>query len=187
MNDKAAKVHAETAGKTGVYDGPWVGIMPVKEIISIRVSDHLKQDDDKVEQLTWGRVGGPDEAKPAGSPYPTFTNTQGSDTYDAVQFSVKLIMDQRDLMQFADELTRGRFHTLLRVSYVSNSDVFDRTYYGTVYGSEPTVNVLFDFESILPVDRYRAIMPDVVLEYLEVERPVTEEAGEEPAGETEQP
>ena len=49
---------------------------------------------------------------------------------------------------------------------------------GKVYGSEPTVNVVMDFESVLLGDVFRPLMPKAVCDKYEVKCP-------EPKGEDE--
>lgn len=153
MNEEAATA-AKDAGRH-----PWVGIMPVKEILSIRVGNALVTTQDLV-------AGGSPESREAVLPPSSagliFTKNASTGSYDVVQFSLKLVMDQRDVTEFVERLCNNRFHTLLRVAYVSvppNKNFRDR-----VYGSEPVVQVVMDFETILLGEKFRRYMPPLVRE-----------------------
>lgn len=151
MNEETAAA-AKQAGRH-----PWVGIMPVKEIISIRVGTSLVTTQDLV-------AGGSPETREAVLPPSAaglvFTKTASSGSYDVVQFSVKLVMDQRDVTEFVERLCNNRFHTLLRVAYISVPP--NKNFRERVYGSEPAVQVVMDFESILLGEKFRRYMPPLV-------------------------
>jgi len=148
-------------------EDPWVGIMPVKEVISIRVSySYVPATGDVV----FGpRAGEYTEALPPGTPETVFTRSGQTDMYDVVQFTAKLIMDQRDIPQFIERLSKDSFHTLLRVSYMAVPP--NRAMTGKIYGSEPAVNVIMDFETVMLGDVFRPLMPTSVCEEYEIPCP----------------
>lgn len=152
----------DAAGDKAAENGEirWVGIMPVKEIISIRLMDRFVVDDD--DYFFGALPGGYGEALPPGTRNTVFTNSMSGPTYDAIQFSVKLVMDQRDIMTFVKEFSDGRFHTLLRVGYSAVEP--NRFMHGKVYGAEPVVNVVLDFETILVPEVFRPLMPPGICE-----------------------
>ena len=94
-----------------------------------------------------------------------------------MQFSVKLIMDQRDIPRLIDRLSKNSFHTPLRVAYRAVAP--NRKMVGKIYGAEPTVNVVIDFETIMLGEVFRRLMPDEVCEYYEIRCPEREEADDE--------
>ncbi len=155
LNNQAA----EAARKQG--EAPWVGIMPVKELISIRISDgFILREGDRV----FGpQPGGFEASLPPGTPETVFTHSASTGLADVIQFSVKLIMDQRDIPRLVDRVCRDSFHTLLRVSYVAVPP--NRKAVGKIYGSEPTVNVLLDFETILLGELFRPLVPPSVCDF----------------------
>lgn len=175
LNARAAQA-PKAGGEGGAADTPWLGIMPVKEIVSIRVADYVEDDPDR-PSWQFGRPGGENDAKPSGFGPSVFTQSISSPQVDVVQFSVKLVMDQRDLLAFVDELTRDRFHTLLHLSYRPTSNIeektfiYDRVFRTTVFGSEPSVSVVLDFETILPAEPFHRWMPDEVLAARGLTRP----------------
>ncbi len=152
----------------------WVGTMPVKEIISVRVlPEYVPADSD--DEIVGGPAEGFTAANPAGVPSTVFTRSGQSDLFDVVQFSVKLVMDQRDIPLFAEELTKNSFHTLLRVAYSQVTP--NKRMVGKIYGSEPAVIVVFDFETIMLGEVFRKWMPIDVCDRFEIDCPSPE--GEE--------
>ena len=158
VNEEAA----QEAKKRG--EERWVGMMPVKEIVSIRVSENyiLPENDDEYDGAT---ADGFAAALPPGAATKIYTLNASRDTYEVMQFSVKLVMDQRDIFRLIQELTANSFHTLLRIGYSSLPP--NRNMLGKIYGSEPTVLVVMDFETIMLGELFRPLMPPLVCEMLQ--------------------
>lgn len=168
LNEERAK-QAEENGEHA-----WVGIMPVKEVISIRLAaDYIPREGDEVFGTP---PGGYEAALPPGTPETVFTGSGQSETYDVVQFSVKLIMDFRDIPRFVDRVCGNSFHTLLRISYEAVPP--NRNMVGKIYGSGPVVNVLMDFETIMLGEVFRALIPESVCEFYEINCPERTEEDE---------
>ena len=154
LNDEAA----QAAGEQGGYG--WVGNMPVKEIIAVRVLRALipPQGD-----AYWSPPpGGYEAALPPGTPATVFTRNGSGESYDVVQFTVKLVMDQRDILRFIEKLCNDRFYVPLRVAYESVEP--NKAMVGKIYGSEPAVIVAMDFELILLGEVFRRWMPQFIRE-----------------------
>ena len=142
-------------------EAPWVGNLPIKEIISVRLEPILVFESEL--DATGHFPGGYGAALPPGNPNSTFTQSKSEPgSYYVIQFAVKLIMDQRDIPKFIDKLSRGSFHTLQRLGYVQQP--VSRNMRGKVYGPEPVVNVVMDWETILLDELFRPLMPDAILE-----------------------
>ncbi len=140
-------------------DDRWVGVMPIKEVISIRVSQRAVPRVGEGD-LTYGHApGGFDDALPPGSAETVFTGLGSTGTFDVMQFAVKLVMDQRDIPRLIERLTADSLHTVLRVSY--QAVPVDRDLKGKIYGPEPTVNVVMDFETILLNEVFGHLKPQV--------------------------
>jgi len=138
----------------------WVGVLPVKELISIRVSDYLPS----TERVAQRSVSGDEPAEPPADASVMFTKNNSTDTYEVVQFTLKMIINARRLPLIIDELCKDRFHTVLSVSYVYDRSSFENlSMEGRIYGSEPTIQVLMDFETIFFGELYRCMMPEAVL------------------------
>ena len=157
VNEEAA----QQAKKRG--EERWVGMMPVKEIVSLRVSeDYVFPDDDT--EYDGATAAGFAAALPPGTATKVYTMNASCDTYEVMQFSVKLVMDQRDIFRLIQKLTTNSFHTLLRIGYSSLPP--NRSMQGKIYGSEPTVLVVMDFETVMVGEVFRPLMPSVVCEML---------------------
>ena len=166
VNRKAAAEYEESIRDQPRAQPAWVGVMPVKDVISIRVSDYVV--DPESTYSNYGMPEGDFEALPLGSGE-VFTGSICNDMYDVVQFTVKVVMDQRDIPLLIQEICRDRFHTPLRVSYKVVPP--NHRMYGKIYGSEPVVSVVLDFETIMLGEIYRPMMPVAVLEELGYEVP----------------
>jgi len=170
MNEAAAE-QAREAGKH-----PWVGIMPVKEVISVRLSDGFVPP--QGEFYMGNAPGGFEPALPPGSPAAVFTQRGSGPSYEVVQFTVKLVMDERDILSFVEALCNNRFHTPLRVAYEAVPP--NREFRGKIYGSEPAVNVVMDFETVLLGQLFRRLMPQYTREAFGVECREIDECQPEP-------
>ncbi|MBU0717268.1 MAG: hypothetical protein KJ749_03390, partial [Planctomycetes bacterium] len=143
----------------------WVGTMPVKDVISIRISPEYVIADPDDEGYDGAAADGYQEALPPGSPVKVFTVTSSTNAFEVLQFTVKLVMDQRDVLRLVDKLYSNSLHTLLRVAYKAvepNKDMVNK-----IYGSEPTVMVVMDFETVMLGDIFRPMMPAGVCEVLQ--------------------
>jgi len=156
-------VNEEAAGQVEARgERPWVGNLPVKDVISIRVSqDYVLPGG---ERYAGAPPGDFTEALPPASADAAFTRTASSPLFEVKQFTVKLIMDQRDIQRFLEELSRRGFHTPFRVAYKSVPPNKDMN--GKIYGSEPVVNVVMDFETIMLGSFFRRYMPAAVCQTL---------------------
>lgn len=144
----------------------WVGNMPVKEVISVRTSNYVPEKDELYK--------GPDPvgytaALPPGTAESVFTGTRPTDAYDVIQFTLKLVMDVRDIPLLIEELSDNSPHTVVRVSY--KSVPLNKNFTGKVYGSEPTVLVVLDFESVMLGEIFRPLIPDAVCENYKIKCP----------------
>ena len=140
-------------------EDPWIGNMPVKEIIGIRLSDSFVG---KAEDTAGSPPPGDFKAPvPLGAPTMVFTHSSSSESFEVLQFSVKLVMDEREISSLVERLCNGRFHTPLRVAFKALPA--NRTMTGKVYGSGPAVNVVMDFETTLLGEVFRRWMPPSVI------------------------
>jgi hypothetical protein len=163
---------ADALSQQGVQ--PWVGVLPVKEITSIRVSNYVFEDS---EGSAPASPAAPGPAEPPGSVADSFTYYFGTDLYDVMQFTVKLVVDARKIPLFMEEICRDRFYTPIRVAYVfvpPNLNMSDK-----IYGEDPAVRLVIDFEAYAFGDIYRRLMPDAILDEIARERPTD---GEETEG-----
>jgi len=86
-----------------------------------------------------------------------FTKTGSGEAFDVIQFTVKLVMDQRAIPEFVERLCNNSFHSPLRISYAEIPP--NRDLKGKIYGSGPAVMVVMDFETVLLGEVFRRLMP----------------------------
>lgn len=151
---------------------PWVGTMAVKDLISIRLANQFYVPQEGGLFLV-AKAGDYSVAVPPGSGESVFTNSRSNPQYDVIQFTVKLVMDQRDIPLLIEALTNNRFHTLLRVSYKAVSP--NRELKGRIYGPEPAVNVVLDFETTMLGNVFRPLMPQLACEHFAIPCPPREQ------------
>ena len=134
--------------------------MPIKEFVSIRTSLYIRED---AESKGFAKPGGTTSAVPPESPADVFTHHASNDLYDVVQFTIELVVDARKVPQIVDEICKNDFHTLLRVAYqdvsVSPSSWSMRD---KIYGADPAIRVVMDFETIFLGKLYCPLMPQVI-------------------------
>lgn len=171
-------------------EDPWVGVMPIKCLVSVRVQDgYLGGELDAT--ASEGEPGGFTEAKPLGNPEKTITGTSSTESYEAIQFTVKLVADQRQILRFVEKLCSNRFHTCLRISYKAVPP--NKQMRGRVFGSQPVVNAVLDFETVFigvgagegdeAFTMFRRMMPLVVCDKYAVTCPEpAEDAGKTEGG-----
>jgi hypothetical protein len=149
---------AEAAVAGGDYG--WVGNMPVKEVISVRL--HRGFVPPQGERFYSDPISDPRPSIPPGTPETVFTHSGSGESFDVVQFTVKLIMDQREVQKFVHQLCLNRMYVPLRVAYSEVPP--NRDMIGKIYGSGPVVRVVFDFEVSLPGQLFRRLMPQFLRE-----------------------
>lgn len=166
INDEVAE-QLKSAGKRA-----WIGVLPIKELVSIRVSDYLQN----AAPGSGPIVLGDKPSYPPGTKESVFTQNGPTDLYELVQFSLKMVVDVRDLPLIIDEICKDKFHTLLNVNYAYDREALETLKMeGKIYGSETAVKVVMDFETIFFGDIYRRLMPEATLGQIGKERPVDEE------------
>lgn len=159
INDRAAE-EIRQADQTA-----WVGRMPLKELISIRTVYTYVTDASEPREAAG--PGGSDPALPPESADEVFTHTVSNDLYDVVQFTVKMVVDAREIPTIVSEICRDNFHTLLRIAFEdisTNPQLWLMS--DKIYGSAPTVQVVMDFETAFFGELYRSLMPDEIRDAL---------------------
>jgi hypothetical protein len=151
---------ADAVRATG--DEPWVGNMPIKDLISIRTSRLVTAG--SVPSSGGARGAGPAAAVPYGSPQPFFTGSVSGKLFDIAHFTLKLVVDSRDIPLIIDEICKDKFHTLIQLEYEMEQPNLNLE--EKIYGPEPAVTVIMDFETSLYSQAYRPLMPNAILDEL---------------------
>ncbi|UCG17284.1 MAG: hypothetical protein JSV19_04475 [Phycisphaerales bacterium] len=133
----------------------WVGNLPVKDLVSLRVTPRY--------------VGTQEGPLPE-----AFTGNTSGEDYEVIYFTLNVVVDARDLPSVIEAICNNRFTTLYRVNYKAEPANLEMA--GRIYGGEPVVDVMLDFETILFSKLYLPIMPDIILGEIGKQRPEPEEA-----------
>ncbi len=163
--DAISRINQEAESKEGAA---WAADMPIKEIISVRISDgYILEGATGVAGAGAGGmqgVGPRTAARPPMSPDATFTGSYTDDNFQVLTFSLRLVMDQRIIPRLVQELSKDRFHTLLRMEYYAveaNPEMV-----GPIYGSDPGAIVTLDFETHMLYEPFASDwMPTVVFDH----------------------
>lgn len=166
-----ARVNQNAAEALTPGTNAWVGVLPVKELVSIRVSDYVLEGDEQASSAPAPPVGDK-PADPPGAWGESFTGQRCTKFYDVIQFSVKLVVDARDIPVILNEICKGRFFTPFRVSYVVEPHNLSMA--NKIYGEDPVVRLVVDFEAYFFADLYRRLMPEEILKRIGAERPAEE-------------
>jgi len=169
VNRAAADQIKEAGGKA------WVGVLPIKDLISIRVSRYVLSTGDTQQAVRIGSPGGPEPAPVAGVADIYANANASNELFDVVQFAVKMVVDVRDIPLIVDEICRDRFHRPLRINYEVVPPNVGMT--GKIYGEDPCVSVVMDFESCFFGETYTPLMPDDTLAELGRQRPQAQPQG----------
>ena len=151
----------------------WTGTLPVKDLISLRVSDYVNNEDPTGEAENRGPASprGEEPAEPSLYPGDSFTGQYSTPEgmYDVLRFTVKLVVDVRELPVIIDAISHDRFYSATRVVYRAVNPNVGMS--GKIYGEDPVVMAVIDFDACYFGDIYRRLMPNGVLERLGAERP----------------
>ena len=116
----------------------------------------------------FGRAG----ADPLAEPAYAFTQNFSTDLYELVQFTLKMVVDPRDIPTIIDGICKDKFHTLLNISYAYDRQTLENLQMeGRIYGDEPAVIIMMDFETVFFGEIYRRIMPEANLNEIGKTRP----------------
>jgi hypothetical protein len=152
VNDQAVRALEEKG------ESAWVGVMPIKALISIRTSPYIKEDyapQKRPDIFDWNAVVPPEAADSV------FTHSVSNELFEVVQFTINIVADARAIPAIIDEICQDNFHTLLQIVYDDTSkDPRTWAMDGQIYGSDPTIKVVMDFETFFFGDIYRDWMPD---------------------------
>ena len=155
--DAIAKLNDAAAGRVKEGD-PSVQDVPVKRLVRVRVASY---------ETPQGRLQIP-SISDVPEMDPSFTGRLGNDMFDVIRFRVEVVMDQRDILELIDEISRVNFYQCLNVDY----EIVDRNIaleMGYFYGTDPVVQVSLDFEGYMARDVYAPIMPALIKKNLGIE------------------
>ncbi len=154
--DALAAVNNAAARK---LDHPWVGNLPVKDVLSIRVSPYIYEDTagDRRES---GDL-------PLLDPTATWKGRFANKLFDVINIRMRLAVDVRDLPVVLDALCHDRYAMITNLQYEAVKPELTPT--TKVYGAEPVVVATVDLQTYLFWKSFVPLMPPVIREELGVE------------------
>jgi antitoxin component of RelBE/YafQ-DinJ toxin-antitoxin module len=146
---------------------PCVQNVPVKRLVFVRVLGYETplQDD---RERSGGRIwfpGAEAGVSLGGIGGPSLTGRECDEQFDVVRFVVSVMIDQRDLQQLIDRISRVNFYQCLSVHY-DKADHESEIAVGYFYGTDPVVAATLEFEGYMAREVYQPLMPEAVLELL---------------------
>lgn len=153
-----ARVNQRAAEKLG--DEAWVGTLPVKDIVSIRVSQNYIQAPEKNAPPPRADSGD----QPPSHADAAFTHQASQDLYDVMNLRLRLIVDVRDLPQILNELVDDRYYAVLNVSFKAVPP--DLEFKSKIYGPDPCVEATIDLQVYLFAKSFVPLMPEVIRQQL---------------------
>jgi uncharacterized protein YoxC len=166
LNDRVAE-----SLKSGQQQ-PWVGNLPVKRIRRIVINGSVSP------TAKAPATGGPAASETGVGMVPSFTGRQSSNTVDAIQFTVDLVVETRLLPAVIDEICKAGFFTPLMVNYTAVQP--NLQWSGFLYGSSPVIQVRLDFEGCFLRAKYENWMPEKIKEDLQAGRTGFQQGGSAP-------
>jgi len=145
----------EAAARQQVTDGDaCVEQMPVKRIELLRVLGY---------QMPGGFLAFPG-GDAGGVRSESFTGQTCNDQFDVVRFVLVVVVDQRDVLQLIDQISRQNFYQCVGAGYSMVSPADAQA--GYLYGTEPVVRVRLEFEGYMARAVYKPLMPAEIRELL---------------------
>jgi hypothetical protein len=164
-----AQLNEEAAQKLAAQDVN-VANLPVKRIESIRVHGYI---DSKGSLVPFPGGDSTSGSRSAAAPpmSASFTGRRADDQFDVVRLTLTAVVDERDLLELVDAITRANFYQLVDIEYKTLDPAATAGYF---YGDAPVVEAVLDFEGYMARKIYKAMMPEEVLKALGI-------SGKEPA------
>ena len=95
----------------------------------------------------------------------SLTGRRSDDQFDVVRFVVSVVIDQRDILQFIDQISKVNFYQCISMRY-DRVDPQTAQNEGYFYGTQPTVRATFVFEGYMSREVYEPLMPEPVRKLL---------------------
>lgn len=159
---------AEEIAASGRPDeSPWVGNMPIKQIVGVRITKYLFADDEPPEAeytplaslyRKRGFVISADVGLPEVDVNYVLTGHGGTDEYDVMHARVVLVVDPRYVPVIIDEIMGRNLFTLLNVRY--RNLPISTAIRAPLYGPDPVVQLELDLAIHWLTSIYWDLMPD---------------------------
>lgn len=161
---KVNEAAASDITETDVY----VEQMPVKRIEAVRVLEY------RGDKGTLPFPGADDAGGSGGGIKtdltlggPSFTGRLSNEDFDVIRVAVAVVMDQRDVLKLVDQVCKQNFYQCVNLRYQQVTPE-DRAL-GYMYGTEPVVRVVMEFEGYFARAVYKPLMPPAILQLLGIQ------------------
>lgn len=157
-----AELNQEAAEQVADGDA-CVEYVPVKRLVGLRV---LGYEVPKLGRLVFPAASG--EVQLAGAGGPSLTGRKCNEQYDVVRFVVQVVIDQRDVLQLIDRISRVNFYQCLGADYevVDHNIAINQGYF---YGTDPVVTATLEFEGYMAREVYEELMPPAIRKLLGID------------------
>ncbi len=164
--DRIAAINESKAAQLG-QDGtkPWVGNLPIKELVSIQATKYYVTEAASKNNAAQGK----DHRVPPGNAESVFTGNKSNELYELMQLSVVLVVNAEEMPEIMAELCRDQFLTIVNVEYEAVDP--NPSMRGKIFGDQPVVQLSLDMETQFFSEFYLPLMPDEILEPLKKTRP----------------
>lgn len=160
------RANAAAARQLPKGEAPSVQNLPVKRIERLDILGYVLGDKlisfprDSGTESGSGGGGSLGGATVGGSSAKSLTGRVSDNDFDVVRLELTLVVDQRDLLQVLDEITRSNLYQCVDCDYelVAAKDRDD----GYFYGPDPVIRVRLVFEAYFARPLYDPLMPEVV-------------------------
>lgn len=164
VNDRVAAQIVDRKAKADVrvaasMDDPWVGNLPIKDVLSIRISDYINEVDGAPPSRRAESADRPPE-----HPDAVYTHLISDPLFDVMNIRVRLAIDIRHLPVILDALSHDSYYTILEVSYQAVQPSL--SFKGKVYGPQPVVLATIDLQTYMYYKSYVPLMPLPIREQL---------------------
>lgn len=153
LNDAAAQRAAQADSSVD----PNVEHVPVKRLISLRVLGY-----EAGRKIEFPAASGALEAR---EPVRSFTQSKCNEQFDVVQFTMTVVIDQREIPRLIDQIGKTNFYRCIDLDYDNvhrDSDLAQ----GYEYGTAPVVRVTLTFEGFFARELYKDLMPAEVADLI---------------------
>jgi hypothetical protein len=164
--DRIAEINEAAADQLSQEGArPWVGNLPIKELVAIQTTRYYVTDEGKRSATTQSK-GRPE---PPGSAESVFTGNKSNELYELMQLTMVLVVDAAKMPAIMSELCRDRFLTIVNVEYEAVEP--NPSMEGKIYGDRPVVRLTLDMETQFFSEFYLPLMPNEILDQLKKKRP----------------
>ncbi|MFQ6672870.1 MAG: hypothetical protein ACE5KY_06180, partial [Candidatus Tectimicrobiota bacterium] len=158
-----AELNREAANRVSSGDA-CVEHVPVKRLVLLRVLGYDTAD--PAGRFNFPVAGTASLPPTVGGP--SLTGRKCNDQFDVVRFVVSVVIDQRDILQLIDRISRVNFYQCLSAGYEAVDHQLARQE-GYFYGTDPVVTATLEFEGYMAREAYEELMPAPVRKMLGID------------------